>query len=100
MGEKHQYYQQNRGEIFPGELGRSGTCNTIRVDISTTRHLGHMGRVRRSGENNSVNHFASSFLRKDENPLTHSRISKYDASQQIRTVTSESSDVIKGEIPK
>ena len=43
---------------------------------------------------------ASYFLRKDENPLPHSRSSKYDAGQEIRTGTPESSDVRLGEVLK
>ena len=75
-------------------------CNPIIVDISTTRHLGHGGCVRGSVENDSGNLFASSFLRKDKNPLPHRRKSRYDANQDGRTGTPESSDVSKVEIPK
>ena len=63
------------------------------------RHLGHGGRVCRIGENDSGNLFALYFIRKDKNPLTHCRRSKYDAGQEIGTGTLESSDVSKGEIP-
>ena len=96
--EKNQHDQQNREEIPPGELLRSGTCNPIIVDISKKLHVGHGRRVHGSGENDSVNLFASSFLQKDKNPLTPRRISKYNASQEIRNGTPESSDVITGEV--
>ena len=76
VGEEHQYDQQKRGEISPGELRHSGMCNTIREDISTTRHLGHIRRVLGSGENDSGDLFASSYLLKDQNHLTHFRSSK------------------------
>ena len=61
-------------QLISGNLSRrpprhSGTCNPIRMDISSTRHLGHMIFVRGSGEDDSRNLFGSSFLRKDENPL-------------------------------
>ena len=100
LGEKHQNDQLNRGEISTGELRHSGMCNPIRVDISRTHHLVHGRRVRGSGENDLGNLFTSSFLQKDENPLTHRRSSKYDPGQKIRTGTPESSDVSTGEIPK
>ena len=45
-------------------------------------------------------HFASSFLWKYKNPLTHCRNSKYDAYQYGLRWTPESSGVIKVEIPK
>ena len=63
-------------------------------------HLGHGGRVCGSGENDSGNIFASSFIRKDENPLTHRRNSKYYANQCGSTWPPESSDVSEGEILK
>ena len=66
VGEEYQHDQRNGGETSPGELRRSGTCNPIRMDISSTRHLVHGRRVRGSGEDYSRNLFASSFLRKDE----------------------------------
>ena len=46
------------------------------------------------------NFFSLYFLRKDKNPLNHSRSSKYDADQDGRTGTHESSDVIELEAPK
>ena len=70
------------------------------MDISSTRHLGHGRRVRGSGEDDSGNIFASSFLWKYENVLTHRSSSKYDAGQEIRTGTPESSDVITVEVLK
>ena len=100
VGEKCQHDQKNRGEISPGELRCSDMCNPIRVYISPTRHMGHGRRVRESGENDLGNLFASSFLRKDENPLIHRTRSKYNSGQEICTGTSESSDIIKGEILK
>ena len=69
VGEEYQHDQRNRGEISPGELRLSGTCNPIRIDFFSTRHLGHRRLVRGSGEDDSINLFASSFLQKDENPL-------------------------------
>ena len=51
VGEGHRKDQQNREEISPGELQRSGTCNSITVYIYTMCHLKHRRRVRRSGEN-------------------------------------------------
>ena len=38
------------------------------MDISSTRHLGHRRRVCESGEDDSGNLFASSFIRKDDPP--------------------------------
>ena len=70
------------------------------MDISTARHLGHRGFLRGSGENDLGNLFFSSFLRKDKNPLTHSRNSNYDVDEGGRTWPPESSDVRKGEMPK
>ena len=75
-------------------------CNPIRVDISTKHPLGHGVCVCGSGENNPGNLFALSVPQKDKNPLTHNRSSKYDAGQEIRTGTPESSDVIIGEVLK
>ena len=66
MGEEHQHDQQNSRGIFLGELHRSGIFNTLRVDISTTRHLGHRRRVSGSGENDSGNLFSSSFLQESK----------------------------------
>ena len=53
-----------------------------------------------SRENYLGNLFASSFLQKEESPLTHCMISNYDAGQEIRTRTPESSGSSTGEIPK
>ena len=100
VGEEHQHDKRNRGEISSGELRRSGTCNPTRVDISTSRHLGHERRVHWSGENDLGNLFLSSFLRKDENPLTHRRIYKYNAGQESWTGTTEYSNVSTGEVLK
>ena len=44
--------------------------------------------------------FVSSFPRKDENTLTHSRSSKYNSGQESRTGTPESSDFSTGEVLK
>ena len=90
MGEKHQHDQQSNREISPGGLRHSGTCNPIRVNISTTRHLGNGGCVCGSGENDSGNLFASSFPRKDENSLTHSRNSNNNAALGGQTWPPES----------
>ena len=68
--------------------------------ISSTRHLGHRILVCGSGEDDLRNIFASSFLRKDENPLPRCRNCKYDVGQEIRTGTPESSDVSTGEVIK
>ena len=100
VGEEYQHNEKNIKEIFPGELRRSGTCNQIRIDISSTRHLGHRILVRGSGEYYSQNLFASSFLRKDKNPLPRRRSFKYDAGQEIRTGTTESSDARSVEVLK
>ena len=70
------------------------------MDISSTRHLGHRRLVRGSGEGDLGNLFASYFLRKDENPLSCSRSSKYDSGQEIRIGTPESSDVRSREVFK
>ena len=78
----------------------SGTWNQIRVDLSSAHHLGNGRRVRGSGENNLGNLFASSFILKDENPLSHRRISKYDAGQETRNGTPEPSDFGIGEVLK
>ena len=51
---------------------------------------------RGSGEDDSQKLFASSFFRKYEKPLPHLRSYKYDAGQEIRTGTPESSEVISG----
>ena len=93
VGEERQHDQQNLREIYPGELLRSGTRNPIRMDISSTRHQGHRKLVRGSVEDALQNLFASSFLRKDENPLPRRRSSKYDASQENWTGNPECSDV-------
>ena len=98
MEEEHQHNQQNRREICPGYLRRSGTYNPIRADISSTRHLGHgkcVEWIKLSGKL-----FALSFLRKYENPLPNRRRSNYDAGQEIRTGTLEYSDFITIEVLK
>ena len=100
VGEDNWHDQKNCREISPGELRCGGTRNPIRVDISTTRHLGYRGRIFWIGEYDTGNLFASSFLRKDKIPLTHRRRSKYDASQEIRIGDPESSDISKIEVPK
>ena len=51
-------------EISPGKLRRSGTYNPIRVDIPTTRHLVHGGRVCGSRENDLGNLLPRIFFRK------------------------------------
>ena len=43
MEEEHWKNQKNRREMSPGELRCIGMRDTIRVNISTTRHLGHNG---------------------------------------------------------
>ena len=75
-------------------------CNQIRVDIYTTRHLGHRGCISGSGENDIGNFFASYFLHKDKILLTHRRSSKYNYGQESRIGTPKYSDVSKGKIPK
>ena len=85
--------QKNRREISPGELLRGGMNNPIRVDIYTTRHLGHRGCIHRSGEDTPGNIFASYYLWKEKTPLTHHRSSKYDTGQEIHIGTPEASDV-------
>ena len=100
VGVEHLHDQKNCRKISPRNLCRGGTRNPIRVDISTTRHLGHRGRVCRSGENDSGNRFSSSFLRKEKTPLNNHRISKYNTVQESQTGTPEFSNVSKGEIPK
>ena len=100
MGDKHQHNTQNHGGIYPVELCRSGTCNPIRLDISSTCQLGHGRRIRGSGKNILRNFFASYFVQKDERPLPHFRISKYNAGQEIRNGTPEPSDVSTVELLK
>ena len=100
VGEEYQQDQLNCGEILPGELLCSGTCNPIRMYIYSTRHLGHRRRVRGSGEDYSRTIFASSFLHKYENPFLYCRRSKYNYGQEIWTGTLESSDVILGKVLK
>ena len=70
------------------------------MDVSKTRHLGHGGCVCGSGEYSKGNLFASSFLRKDKNHLTHCSISKYNAGQETRIETPEFSGTSKGKVPK
>ena len=52
MGEEHLHDWQNRGEITSGDLPHGVTRDTIREDISTTRHLGHRGEF--SGVENMI----------------------------------------------
>ena len=54
----------------------------------------------REWRNDLGNFLALSFIRKDKNPLTHSRKSKYDANQGGRTWPPESSNISEGEISK
>ena len=63
-------------------------------------HLEHRRLVNGSGEDDSRNLFASFFLRKDENPLSISRSSKYNEGQEIRIGTPESSEVSSVEVLK
>ena len=92
--------RKKHGEISPGELRRSGTYDPIRMDISSTRHPGHRRLVCRSGEDDLRKRFASPFLWKEENPLPRCGRSTYDAGQEIRTGTPESSEVRSGEVLK
>ena len=64
VGEEYQHDQKNRREIPPVELRRSGTCNPIRMDISSTCHLGHRILVRGSGEYDLQNIFPCLFFGK------------------------------------
>ena len=100
MGEEHWNGQKNHREIPPGELCHGGMRDPIIVDISATRNLGQGGYINGSGEYSLGKKIALYFLRKDKNPLTHSRSSRYDAGQESRTGTPESSDISKGKIPK
>ena len=61
-GEDHWHDQQKNREISSGELRRGGACNPIRVDISTTRNLGHGGCIFGSGEDDMGNLFVLSFF--------------------------------------
>ena len=70
------------------------------MDISSTCHLVHRRLVCGSGEDNSRKLFALSFLQKYENPFPRCSRSKYNAGQESRTGTPESSDVISGEVLK
>ena len=72
----------------------------VRVDISTTRHLGHGGCVCGSGEDDPGNLFSLYFIRKDKISITHCRQSKYDSCQEIWIGTPESSDTCKIKLPK
>ena len=63
-------------------------------------NLGHKRLVRRSEEDDPQNLFASSFLRKDEDPFPRRRRSKYDSGQEIRIGNPESIDVSSGEVIK
>ena len=51
--------QQNRGEIFAGELCRCVMCNTIGVDIFTTRNKEYRRRACRHGEDSPGKKFVS-----------------------------------------
>ena len=76
VGKEHQNDHRNCAEISSGDLNPSGTWNQTRIDISSTRHLGHERCVRGSGENNTGILLASSFIQKDEYPLPRRRGSK------------------------
>ena len=69
------------------------------MDVSKTRHLGNGGCVRGSGEYSKGDLFASSFLRKDKNHLTHCSISKYNDGQETRMENPELSGTSKGKVP-
>ena len=94
VGKEYQNDQQKRREISPGELRRSGTCNPIKMDILSTRHLEHRRIVRGSIEDDSRKCFALSFLLKDENSFPVVR------ALSIRIGNPESSDISSGEVLK
>ena len=98
--EEYQHDQQNRREVSPGELRRSGTCDPTIMDISSKHHLGYRRLVRGSGEDDLGNLFSSSFIWKYENPLPRCRSSMYNAGQESGTGTPEPSDVRTGEVLK
>ena len=75
--------QRNHGEIYPGNLRCSCTCNPIRVYIPTTCHEEHGIRVCGSGEDSSGKRFDSHFLQKIKISLSHCKHSKYNSSQEI-----------------
>ena len=72
--------------------------SNINEYLFSTRRLGHVICVRRSDKNDSGKLFASSYLQKNENPLSCRGSSKYDASQESRTGNPESSDVSTEEV--
>ena len=100
VGAEHPHNHRDRGEITPGKLRRGGTWYPIGVDISTTCHKEYRRRIYGSVEDNSGKLFASNFLLKVKNSLTHCRTSKHDAGQEIRPGPPESSDVREQEVPK
>ena len=67
VGEERKHGHKNCGEISPGELRCSGTCNQTRVDISKTRHLGYGRHVCRSGENDPETFLPRLLFGKKEN---------------------------------
>ena len=93
VGKENLNDYQNRVKISPGKLRRSGTRNSIGVDISTTRHNEYGILVYRSGEDYAGNIFALYFIRKEKTPLTRHGRYKYDPGQEIRIGPPESSDV-------
>ena len=100
VGKEDWQYQQNRGEISPGELHHGGTRDLIRMDIHITRHLGYGRDICGSVEGCPGNLFALYFILKDKIPLDHCRISKYNASQESPIGTPKSSNISKKEAPK
>ena len=84
--------------ISPGELHRGCTHDPVRVNISTTRHHGYRGLICRSGADYLGNLLASYLIRKDKIPFTHYRSFNYDAVQEIRIGTPESSDTREQEV--
>ena len=93
MGAEYSHVQKNSGDIPPGKLRRGGTCDTIKMDISTTRHEEYGRRVHGSGEDAPGNCFASPFFWRVKISLTHRRNSKYDAGLEILPGPPESFDV-------
>ena len=81
VGAEHYQYQKNCGETSPGNLRHGGMRNPIRVGIFTTLHSKYGRHIWKSVEDGFGNLFISSFIWKDNIPLTHHRISKYDVSQ-------------------
>ena len=72
----------------------------IKMNIPSTRHLGHRRLVRGSGEDDSRNLFTSYFIQKDENLLPRRRRSKYNVSQESQNANPEYSDSSTGEVTK